>query len=197
MPTINPWAWDLPTIRLGTHCFISSKAHNVSESSPPANCPTKSTVYLDHVTKSIDQIENIKTERTDTHIYMVHYKCVSYVTWQRENVIEYRIVAPQGLENLWFKGTYSSQNVTWWVMYGKWIPWSNRDSWLDSLSELRTESSSVFTLFMYILARFIEACFICKGFKMEIICCMKMIVPVRGEIFYVFQVMYLTHDTGV
>lgn len=112
MPANNCWH---PPRCLGTRCLISSKAHNVSESRPPANC--------------------IHTNNTSQYDYN----------------IQLPITCP----------ARSWRMITWWALYAKCTPWSRRASWLDSLSEFRTDSNSIVTLFMYTWASFIEARFIC------------------------------------
>lgn len=63
--------------------------------------------------------------------------------------------------------TYENLKITWWALYAKCTPWSKSDCWLLSLSEFRMDSSSNVTLFMYILAKFIDAFFICENFQIK------------------------------
>lgn len=55
-----------------------------------------------------------------------------------------------------------TERITCWTLCAKCMTWRSSAPWADSLSKLRTNWSSVATLFMYNVASFIEPCFIYK-----------------------------------
>lgn len=143
----------------GTRCLISSNAHKVSESKPPAN-----------YTQKRDHQNNCECNKwwnytANLHIRRVYgFNLWSVLMTRFWSFTSYSFTALKVLEKskLMTKKLHKvATKITWWALYAKCTPCSSRVSWLDSLSEFRMVSSSIVSLFMYILKRVIEACFIC------------------------------------